>query len=119
MNANEMGTEEYRALTDGPEGHKRVVDGIEIAPFLLLGENERADKDKYRCHAELDGNQFEAGDFLPLKAQRTLQSRENERDDRIQSFTCRLKHDEIQRPRHERKLRTSSSFRFTYTPATV
>lgn len=71
-------------LTNRPEGHQGVVDRFEVRPFLLPTEDERAAEHEHRRHAELDGDELEAGHFLSAKAKQTLETSDDKRDDRIQ-----------------------------------
>ena len=101
------------ALTDGPKGDQRVVDRLEVGPFLLLAEDQRAAQDEHGGHAELHGDQFEARHLVPTKAEQALESRQHKRDDCIQPFANRLEHDQIQWPRYK------NTFRPDQPPASV
>ena len=81
------------AEADRCQRDEPVVERIEERPFLVLGEDTRANQENDDGQERLGDQQFSIGDFRLLHVQRMLEASENVAENGIQSFARRLKGD--------------------------
>lgn len=89
-------------ITNSSKSNETIIHSIEISPLLVVHEHIRSNKSNSHSENELDGDELKQPDLLILKLEASFEPSQKEDNERVETLTDRLEHDEKNRNPNQR-----------------